>query len=73
MKVELKQIIDQLSDTLLLPKEQKVSAIIDNDDNIVGRNIVNVAEDGKLTPISKEIYTNIRDLIRRNVIEPDIE
>ena len=47
MKVELKQIIDELTDAINLPKGQKVSAIIDTD-KIVGWTIVEVHEDGSI-------------------------
>ena len=47
MKVELKRIIDELTDAINLPKGQKVSAIIDTD-KIVGWTIVEVHEDGSI-------------------------
>ena len=50
MKVELKPIIDQLSDALPLSKPLKVAAIIDeeNNDEIIGWTIVEVNKDGPI-------------------------
>jgi len=54
MKVELKPIIDQLSDALPLSKPLKVAAIIDeeNNDEIIGWTIVYVNEDGTISKSS---------------------
>ena len=62
MKVELKQIIDELTDAINLPKGQKVSAIIDTD-KIVGWTIVDVHEDGSIKPISDKKFNNLKGLI----------
>ena len=62
MKVELKQIIDELTDAVNLPKGQKVSAIIDTD-KIVGWTIVEVHEDGSIKPISDKKFNNLKELI----------
>ena len=62
MKVELKQIIDELTDAINLPKGQKVSAIIDTD-KIVGWTIVDVHEDGSIKPISDKKFNNLKELI----------
>ena len=62
MKVELKQIIDELTDAINLPKGQKVSAIIDTD-KIVGWTIVEVHEDGTIKPISDKKFNNLKELI----------
>ena len=62
MKVELKQIIDELTDAINLPKGQKVSAIIDTD-KIVGWTIVEVHEDGTIKPISDKKFNNLKGLI----------
>lgn len=62
MKVELKQIIDELTDAINLPKGQKVSAIIDTD-KIVGWTIVEVHEDGSIKPISDKKFNNLKGLI----------
>ena len=62
MKVELKQIIDELTDAINLPKGQKVSAIIDTD-KIVGWTIVEVPEDGSIKPISDKKFNNLKELI----------
>ena len=62
MKVELKQIIDELTDAINLPKGQKVSAIIDTD-KIVDWTIVEVHEDGGIKPISDKKFNNLKGLI----------
>lgn len=62
MKVELKQIIDELTDAINLPNGQKVSALVDNE-KIVGWTIVNVHEDGTIVPISDKKFNNIKELI----------
>lgn len=66
MKVELKEIIDQLTDAIQLKKGQKVSALIDNN-KIVGWIIVDVFEDGTIKPIDDyKVYKNIKELIYGN-------
>ena len=54
MKVELKPILDQLSEALPLSKPLKVAAIIDeeNNDEIIGWTIVYVNEDGTISKSS---------------------
>jgi hypothetical protein len=64
MKIELKPIIDQLTEAIELPNGQKVSALIDDDgDSLVGWTVVNIYEDGTIEPISKERYGTIKELI----------
>lgn len=54
MKVELKQIIDHLTDALGLVPGLKVAAVIDDDgETIIGWTVVNVEEDGTIKPINK--------------------
>lgn len=62
MKVELKQIIDELNDAINLPKGQKVAALIDTD-KIVSWTIVEVHEDGSINPISDKKFNNLKELI----------
>ena len=62
MKVELKQIIDELTDAISLPKGQKVSALVDID-KIVGWTIVEVHEDGSINPITDKRFNNLKELI----------
>ena len=62
MKVELKQIIDELTDAINLPKGQKVAALIDTD-KIVSWTIVEVQEDGSINPISDKKFYNLKELI----------
>lgn len=64
MKIELKPIIDQLSEAIELDDGYKVSALIDNREDIVGWTIVRVFEDGRIEPIDKDLQFNtIKDLI----------
>ena len=62
MKVELKQIIDELTDAISLPKGQKVSALVDID-KIVGWTIVEVHEDGSINSINDKKFNNLKELI----------
>lgn len=64
MKIELKEIINQLSEGINLAEGFKVSALIDENNNneIVGWTVVEVAEDGTIKPIDK-IYNNLKELI----------
>lgn len=63
MKVELKQVVDQLSEALLLPENYKVSACIDGECDIVGWTIVKVEKDGTLTPLYDHMFKNIQELM----------
>lgn len=62
MKVELKEIVNQLSEALQLNDGIKVSAIIDGND-IVGWTIVTVFDDGTIKPINDKVYKNLKELI----------
>ena len=62
MKIELTQIINELTDAINLPKGQKVAALI-NIDKIVGWTIVDVHEDGSIKPTSDKMFNNLKDLI----------
>lgn len=66
MKVELKEIIDQLTETISIKDGHKVSALID-EGKIVGWIIVKVNEDGSIKPINDIVYKNIRELIYNNL------
>jgi len=66
MKVELKQIIDELTEAINLPDGQKVSALIDGN-RIVGWTIVNVHEDGNIVPVSNKKFNNIKELISQYI------
>lgn len=65
MKVELKQIIDQLTEACGLDDGYKVSALIDdeNDNKIVGWTIVKVYDDGHIEPYNDVKFNNINELI----------
>jgi hypothetical protein len=63
MKVELKQVIDQLTEALNLTENVKVCALIDDSENIVGWNVVDVNEDGKITPQFDSYFKNLKELI----------
>lgn len=65
MKIELKQIVDQLTEAMGLSNGQKVSALIDDDEQLVGWAIVNVQEDGTINPASEKRFDSIKELITR--------
>jgi hypothetical protein len=67
MKVELKQIIDQLTEALNLTENVKVCALIDDNGDIVGWNIVDVDEDGKLTPQFDTPFRNLKQLLNFHI------
>lgn len=60
MKVELKPIIDQLSDALDFDEKKKVAALVD-DEKIVGWTVVDVQDDGTLIP-SEDRFTTLKEL-----------
>lgn len=64
MKVELKEIIDQLTDAVNLQEGFKVSAIIDDTTSkIVGWTIVEVADDGTFSMVDKDMkFNTIKEL-----------
>lgn len=63
MKVELKQIIDQLTEACELNKNYKVSALINDNGDISGWCIVKVYNDGHIKPINNIRFNNIKELI----------
>ena len=66
MKVELKQIVDQLSEALDLSRGHRVCAyVLDDNETVVGWNIVNVDEEGKISPIYRESCANIKELLEK--------
>lgn len=65
MKVELKPIIAQLTECLGLRDGFKVSALVDDDGNIQGWNIVAAFADGTIVPINKKSAKTIKELILR--------
>lgn len=66
MKVELNQIIDQLSEALDLSAGHRVCAyVLDDNETVVGWNIVNVDEDGKVEPTYRDSCANIKELLEK--------
>lgn len=63
MKIELKPIIDQLTEAIGLSNGRKVAALIEDDGSLVGWTIVKYQEDGTIQRISDEKYDTIKDLI----------
>ena len=62
MKVELREIVDQLSEALNFADGYKVSAALD-EGKIVGWVPVKVGEDGTLTPLGHgNVFKNIKAL-----------
>ena len=77
MKIELKPIVDQLTEAINLEKGYKVSAMIDedNDNKLMGWMIVKVLDDGTLLPQStlkfdtiKELINNIKELNNNRIL-----
>lgn len=66
MKVELKEIVDQLTEALNFDDNIKVSAIIDSDtDRIVGWTRVKVGEDGTIEMVDKdEKFDSIKQMLQ---------
>ena len=64
MKVELKEIIEQLSEAIDLTEGYKVSALIDDehDNKIVGWTVVKVFNDGTIKPVNKN-FKDLKELI----------
>ena len=64
MKVELKEIIDQLTEAVYLDEGFKVSALIDDTTSkIVGWTIVEVADDGTISMVDKDMkFNTIKEL-----------
>ena len=63
MKVELKPIIDQLTEAIGLPIGMTVAALIDNDE-LLGWIIARKMPDGQIIPVSKsKTYPTIKDLL----------
>lgn len=63
MKVELKQIIDELTKALGLPFYKRVGAIIDDNDNIIGWTICDISEkNNKIIPIPGESFRTIGEM-----------
>lgn len=67
MKVELKQIVDQLSEVCHLYKNYKVAALVDENDIVDGWTIVEVFEDGNIKPLEGVKFNSIKDLIEAYV------
>ena len=65
MKIELKPIVDQLTEAIGLMEGYKVSAMIDDDhdDKLVGWMIVKVLEDGTILPQCGDRFSSIKELI----------
>lgn len=65
MKVELKEIINQLTEAVNLDEGFKVSALIDDTtNNLVGWTIVEVADDGTISMVDKDMkFNTIKELL----------
>ena len=63
MKVELKQIVDELTEAVGLDSNKfKIGAMVDGD-RIIGWTTVSVYEDGTMTPIGTK-FKNIKEVIQ---------
>ena len=71
MKVELKEIVDQLTEAIELKPGYKVSALIDTDNNdkLSGWMIVQESEDGTITPVDGTKFNNLKELLEAYVCE----
>ena len=65
MKVELKQIIDQVTEALDLPDYLRVCALIDDiDNNIVGWNVAEIDEYGDIRLIFDKGFENLKEMFK---------
>lgn len=71
MKIELKEIVDQLTEAIELKPGYKVSALIDteNSDKLCGWMIVQESEDGTITPVDGTKFNNLKELLEAYVCE----
>lgn len=71
MKVELKEIVDQLTEAIDLKPGYKVSALIDTDNNdkLCGWMIVQESEDGTVKPVDGTKFNNLKELLKAYVCE----
>ena len=71
MKVELKEIVDQLTEAIELKPGYKVSALIDidNNDKLCGWMIVQESEDGTVTPVDGTKFNNLKELLKAYICE----
>lgn len=64
MNVDLKPIVDQLTETVDLVDGYKVCALIDNTDNTLhGWMVVHVSDDGTIVPYQNLKFNTIKELI----------
>lgn len=64
MKVELKQIIEQLTELVGLEEGYKVAALVDTKTNVVeGWYVVKVLEDGKIIPIETLNFKTVKEMM----------
>ena len=69
MKIELKDIVDQLTEAIDLKPGYKVSALIDTDngDKLCGWMIVQESEDGTVRPVDGTKFNNLKELLKAYV------
>ena len=64
MKVELKQIIEQLTELVGLEEGYKVAALVDTKTNVVeGWYVVKVLEDGRIIPIETLNFKTVKEMM----------
>ena len=61
-QVSLKPIIDQLTECLSLPEGLKVSALVADNEEIIGWMIVKVYDDGTIKPTSDRKFKSLKEL-----------
>ena len=71
MKIELKEIVDQLTEAIELKLGYKVSALIDTDngDKLCGWMIVQESEDGAVKPVDGTKFNNLKELLEAYMCE----
>jgi hypothetical protein len=71
MKIELKEIVDQLTEAIGLKPGYKVSALIDTDNNdkLCGWMIMQESEDGTIAPVDGKKFNNLKELLEEYVCE----
>lgn len=65
MQVNLKEIVDQLTEAVNLENGFKVAALVNDekDNAVVGWRVVKVEDDGSIKPVDGKAYHTIKELI----------
>lgn len=63
MKIELKTIVDQLSDVMKLPEGYKVTALMEDDGTLTGWTVTRVSRNGEIEPVLSNAHETIKEMI----------